>query len=148
MDNNQKHDQLTLSLELLHLMRWIYEHDPEGVKKLISRAMTQGFGKTLHTADNVSSISDGIQHSIIDFFVLMEELMIEVLNEHQIKVVLQKNLFPAIAHIDSSAYDNATLRFSVERVTSQMQNNPSLDAQDLLMKELIKRWKPNKKALN
>lgn len=140
-------DQFTLSLELLRLMQWIIEHDAEGVKRLINRALAQGLNEKINNGPELNDAqeSNEVQHSIIDFFVLLEALLFEAMNDHAVKNVLQRNLIPAVSRIDTSACDTATVRFSLERATTQIQNNPQENPRDLLMKELLKRWKPPKK---
>lgn len=140
-------DQFTISIELLRLMQWIVEHDQEGLKRLISRAISQGLNKKITTQrEDVPQTSEGTHHDIIDFFLLMETLLIESMNENVVKTALQKNLIPAVNAIDSAALDNQTVRFSLERATNQMQLNPQENPRDLLLKEIIKNWKPNKKS--
>lgn len=139
-------DQFTISIELLRLMQWIVEHDQEGLKRLISRAIAQGLNKKITQREDVPQTSEGTHHDIIDFFLLMETLLIESINENVAKTVLQKNLIPAVNAIDSAALDNQTVRFSLERATNQMQLNPQENPRDLLLKEIIKNWKPNKKS--
>jgi hypothetical protein len=145
-DFDTNNDQFTISVELLRLMQWIIEHDQEGLKRLMSRALSRGLNKKLNGAqDAVTEDSEHAHHSIIDFFLLMEALLIETVNENAVKDVLQRNLIPSVNRIDTTACDTDTVRFSLERATSKMQAHPQESPRDLLLKELIKNWKPNKK---
>ena len=140
-------DQFTVSFELLHLMQWLVEHDPEGLKRLIARALTQGLQEKINHSQGEQQHPDNMQNNIVDFLLLLEALLFEAINEHSVKSVLQRNLIPSVNRIDAAACDNSTVRFSLERATSQMQLNPQENPRDLLMKELIKRWKPHKKNI-
>jgi hypothetical protein len=83
------------------------------------------------------------QQDIVEFLMLMEGLLFEALSEHQSKSSLRHQMLPAVARIDSAACDTMLVQGSVERATSQMRQNPKENPRDLLMKELIKRWKPH-----
>ena len=55
---------------------------------------------------------------------------------------------PTIDHIDSTICDDATVRSSVEKATAKSEQHPKANAQELLFKELLKRWKPSKNMMN
>ena len=86
--------------------------------------------------------------SMLDFFAMLEELLIESLDEQAVENALEKNLMPAIDQIDSSVCDDATVRFSIEKATSKREKNKSPQhLKETLLKELLKRWKPRKKNI-
>jgi hypothetical protein len=140
-------DQFTLSLELLRLLQWVVEHDAEGLKRLVNKALAHGLHDKINKPRELNDAQEHneIQHSIIDFFVLLEALLFESINEQSVKSVIQRNLIPSVNRIDTSAFDIPTLKFSLERATAQLSHNSKASPRDVLMKELIKRWKPNKK---
>jgi hypothetical protein len=147
-DNNT--DQFTLSFELLRLFQWLVEHDIESLRRLINRSMAQGLNDSLgklREAPVKQQDAQEIQHSIIEFFVVLETLLYESINEHSAKNSLQRSLIPAVNRIDTSGCDTSTVRFSLERATAQIAHKPQENPHDLLMKELIKRWKPHKKSV-
>lgn len=151
-DNFSENSQLTLSYELLSLLRWLANHDEEKLKRIITRALSSGLHEELkkeqrETLDQESSLESDVQHSIIDFLGLLEVLLFEAINEQTVKKALQKNLMPAIDHIDTSVCDDATVRFSVEKATTSADRNPQESPKDMLFKELLKRWKPSKKTI-
>jgi hypothetical protein len=144
--NTQAQDQFTLSIELLRLLQWLVEHDSEGLKRLINKAFAHGLNEKIQKPREVNANDHNeIQHSIIDFFVVLEALLFEALNDSSVKSVIQRNLIPSVNRIDTSAFDTSTLKFSLERATAQLSHNSKSSPRDVLMKELIKRWKPNKK---
>ncbi len=148
-DNIFSHDtQFTLSYEFLGLLRWLTLHDQERLKKIITRALETGLHDELKKSATITqefSSDNEVQNSIIDFLGLMETMLFEAMNEHTVKRAIQKNLMPAIDQIDTTVCDDATVRFSVEKATAThtMHENPK----ELLLKELLKRWKPNKKTI-
>jgi hypothetical protein len=153
MDENENtfsHDtQFTLSYELLCLLRWLATHDQDRLKKIIARALDTGLHEELkkNTANTRDIGSDqDVQNSIVDFLGLLEVTLFDAMNEHTVKRALQKNLMPAIDQIDTSICDNATVRFSVEKALSTTQSGQETP-KELLLKELLKRWKPNKKTI-
>lgn len=150
MDENtfSEDTQFSLSYELLGLLRWLTIHDQERLKKILTRALETGLHdelkKSVASTKGIGSDQD-VQNSIIDFLGLLETMLFEAMNEHTVKRAIQKNLMPAIDQIDTTVCDDATLRFSVEKATAthNMHENPK----ELLLKELLKRWKPSKKTI-
>ncbi len=143
--------QFVLSHELLYLLRWLIEHDANKLKKIITKAVTSGLREEMQKVDNTAelNLSEDMHHSIIDFFELLEELLLDAINEHVAQKAREKNLLPAIDQIDSTVCDDATVRFSVEKATKKMELNPNANPKEQLLKELLKRWKPhNKNVIN
>lgn len=155
MNNNDslyanENQQFVISYELLCLLRWIIEHDAEKLKKIIARAVASGLKDNMNKLDEIQSQQEeveDIQHSIIEFFGLMEGLLAESINEHAVKTAMEKNLMPTIDHIDSTVCDDATVRFSIEKATNKLEQYPKENPQEVLYKELLKRWKPAKKNI-
>jgi len=140
--------QFVLSYELICLLQWLMDHDAEKLKKIVGNALSDGLQKEiqLHKEEQEGSLEE-IQESIIDFFGMFEALLSESLNELAVKKAMEKNLFPTIDQIDSTVCDNATVQFSVEKATSNIDRNPEENPKDLLFKELLRRWKPDKKSV-
>jgi hypothetical protein len=136
--------QFVLSYELLALLRWLVDHDADKLKKIISKALKNGLQGALHTIDQTEDpdMLNEIQHSITDFLHLLETLLLESVSEHVKEKARQQKLLPAIDQIDTNQCDNSTVRFSLEKATSTLANNPDANAKELLFKELLKRWKP------
>jgi hypothetical protein len=142
-------EHFSLSVELLRLMHWIVEHDPEGLKKLVSRAISQMPNPTNILSDHTPETREAndAQQDIVDFLMLMEGLLFDALSEHQSKSASRHQMIPAISRIDSTVCDTNLVQGSVEKATSQMRLNPKENPRDLLMKELIKRWKPYRESM-
>ncbi len=152
MNNNlfpNNNTQFVLSYELLCLLRWLIEHDADKLKKIIAKAVASGLHEEMQRTDNTSelNLSEDMQHSIIDFFELLEDLLFDTVNEHVVQKAKEKNLFPTIDQIDSTICDDATVRFSVEKVTKKIDHNPNTNAKEQLFKELLKRWNPHNKNI-
>ena len=62
------------------------------------------------------------------------------------KAMAYRLLMPSLDQIDSMACDTATVRSSLQKATSKLRINPEANPQDLLFKEILKQWKPQKKA--
>lgn len=142
-DNNQ----FIISYELLELFKWLLEYDQEGIRKLIERALSLGFDKKLK-ATTLTENSQDLQKNILDFFLLMETLLYESINEEEVRKIIQHNLIPEINQIDSTNCDNNTLAMSIAKATNAMENHPNKNPKDVLCKELLRRWKPKKLASN
>lgn len=139
-------EQLVISYELLQLMQWIVEHESESLKKIINRALKNGFDEQLTKSQNYKELysGDDMQNNIIDFLSLWEILLYEATNESDANRIIQKNLVPAIDHVDKKNCDSSTLKSSIDFASSKINRKPEESAQEIFLKELLKRWKPNK----
>lgn len=147
-DNNSfSHDsssQFALSYELLHLLQWLTRNDADKLKKIIAKAIAQGLHEEIQKTDNMSdsSLLQDMHHSMIDFFELLDELLFDAMAERTEKKAREKNLLPTIDLIDSTFCDNETVRSSIEKTTKKLDHHPTINAQEQLFKELLKKWKP------
>jgi hypothetical protein len=147
-DNNSfSHDsssQFALSYELLHLLQWLTRNDADKLKKIIAKAIAQGLHEEIQKTDNLSdsNLLQDMHHSMIDFFELLDELLFDAMAERTEKKAREKNLLPTIDLIDSTFCDNETVRSSIEKTTKKLDHHPTMNAQEQLFKELLKKWKP------
>ena len=143
----QESQQLVISYELLCLLRWIIEYDSEKIKQIIAKALPAGLKQDIQDIDNPNSVRslEDIQQSMIEFFSMLEAFLLESMHEQEVQNTLEKNLMPAIDHIDSTICDDNTVRSSIETVASRMKLNPQKNAQELLFEELLRLWQPDKK---
>lgn len=152
MSNNNNlptDNQFVVSFELLQLLEWLMEHHPEEIKKIINRSLSQGLAAQIQRADDIIegyTLQD-MQDSILDFFNLLEVLLIESLGERQEDKKLQAELIPTINHIDKTSCDFTTLSTSIEKATTKISKHPHENPQTILFRELLKNWKPAKKAV-
>ncbi len=148
--SSENNTQLTISYELLYLLQWLIEHDDSRLKQMITKALAQGLREEMQKTEKSNELVDEMYyHTIIDFFELMEELLAESIREHVEKKAKEKNLMPTIDQIDSTVCDDATMRFSIERTTTKIENDPDINPQEQLLKELLISWKPhNKNTIN
>jgi hypothetical protein len=143
-------EQFVISYELLALLQWFVEHDAEKLKKIIAKALDAGLiDKLQHSEDDCIAHEpiEDMQGNIIEFFSLLEALIAETIHEQAVQNAVEKNLMPAIDHLDSSVCDNATVRFSIEKATSRLKKSPQENPQEILFQEILRRWKPSKKKI-
>ncbi len=152
--NNNQAQQFVISYELLCLLRWLLENDVEKIKKMVSKALASGLKEDIKQFEQLGDVNadpemiEEIQHSIIEFFSMLETLLIESIKEQAAQRAVEKNLMPTVDHIDSKVCDDATVRSSLEKATAKSEMYPQANAQELLFKELLKRWKPTKNMMN
>lgn len=153
MDNdgfsNESNSQFVLSYELLSLFRWLVTHDAEQLKKIIGHALASGLHTEINNIDRIEHLPEleDVQLNIVDFFGMLEELLVESLDEHIEQKAREQNLIPAIDHIDSTVCDDETIRNSLEKTTSKMKLNPQANPKKTLFEELLKQWKPDNKNI-
>ena len=143
--------QFALSYELLHLLKWLGEHDTEKLKRIISKAVAHGLHDNIQKTTSLTDakILEDMHHSIVDFFELLDVLLNDAINNHVEKKAKEKNLLPTIDHFDSSLLDNEILRSSVEQTTKKLELDPHINPKEQLCKELLKQWKPvNKESIH
>ena len=145
---NEDMNQLTLSYELLYLLQWLIEHEPEGLKALIAESLKHGLKDQIKSIrpSNENEAPEDIQNSIIDFFGMMELLLHEASNEQTFQQMMEKKLMPAIDHIDTTQCSDEVVQLSIEHATNQFDNSPEKNPQELLYKELLRCWQPKKKT--
>jgi hypothetical protein len=152
--NNNNAQQFVISYELLCLLRWLIENDVEKIRKMVSKALASGLKDDIKQFERLGDVNadpvmiEEIQHSIIEFFHMLEILLLESIKEQAVQRAVEKNLMETVDHIDSTICDDATVRSSVEKATAKSELQPKANAQDLLFKELLKRWKPSKNMMN
>ncbi len=141
-------NQLTISYELLYLMQWLLENEPERLKKLIVQALHKGLKEEMQKAakDNVLTTNEDLHYSVVDFLTLLESLLQEAISEQALKAMNEKKLMPAIDHLDSKEYDESIIQSSVEKASHRFETHPQENPQEVLFKELLKNWKPDKKS--
>lgn len=141
----QNEEQIVLSYELLQLMDWLMQHDTEGLKKLISKAFKRGLSRTFSRTNDSQNLAALSADTVANFIALLEILLVESGSEQENQSSLNRDLLPELDHIDLSNCHYSVLQSSAEVAFSKKEKNPSENTQELLYKELLKRWKPHKK---
>jgi hypothetical protein len=146
----ERSDQFVISHELLCLLRWLMDNDAERIKKIITRALSRGLREQLLHLDrtNDADAVEEAQLNMLEFFGMLEALLSESLQEETVKKAIEKGLMPAIDHIDPFACDNNIVHYGLERANAKLERRKSSEKpQDILLKEILKQWKPAKKQM-
>ena len=141
--DKQLDQQFVVSKELIQLLKWLVEHEPDNVKKLVQQALDDGLYDEAQP-DDKDNINEEMQQHIIDFFSLLESALHEVYtNDGNAQ---SQTMFPAMNHIDSHVCDHNTLAVSAAKASSTLQDDNASDddAKEALCKALIKYWSPDK----
>lgn len=147
---NQLSAEYTLSYELLFILEWIIEYEYDTFKRIVEQALES---KGYHRIHQLCQASEAIleyeaQTSILEFLAMLETAFVEAVNEGSVKNVLLRNFLPALDNIDVHHCDNALVAASVAQTTSKLEKNPQANPQEILFKELLRRWKPKKTIHN
>lgn len=137
--------QFVVSLQLLQLLRWLFEHEQEALKRIVSRSLKRGLDDLMFTPAERTETDDDLNQSIAEFFSLLEALLYESLYEDEAKKITSRLFIPAIEHFDGTECDDSLVALSIEKAASTLENNPYEDPKEVLCKELLKQWKPSKK---
>lgn len=143
-DNNQ----FVVSYELLQLLQWLVDYEPDTLKALISQALDDGLHEQIlnsHDTDAPAISTSELQQSVVDFFMLLEDGMQDAPDNDEETRRAHKSMIPSIDHIDTSICDETTLSTSIAQATSQIRGNTGKSAKEALCRELLKNWNPQKK---
>ena len=143
--------QFALSYALLNLLKWLERNEADKLKKIISKAVAHGLHDEIKQVNTLSDphLLEEMHHGIIEFFELLDGLLLDAINDHVEQKAREKNLLPTIDQFDSSLLDHETVRSSLENTTKTLDLNPHMNAKEQLCKELLKKWKPlNKQNFN
>lgn len=143
--HDQESNQFALSYEVLCLLQWLIDTKAEKLKQMIAQGFKDG---QLRHKMAANAKNDEAQYSLIEFFSLLEELLIEVSGEQAVQKAIEKNLMPAIDQIDATICNDETVQMSIARATAKMERRPHENPKELLFKEILKQWKPDKKKLS
>ncbi len=148
--NHSHEGQVLLTYELLFLLQWLMDYESESLKKIIVRSLKNGF-----TAQNFKNhevlemqINDpNIQQCVTEFLGLLDALLIEATTELTVQKTVERNLIPALNQIDSSICDDEMVENSLKKTNARINHHPEENPQEVLLKELLRRWKPDKKNI-
>ncbi|MGC2310011.1 MAG: hypothetical protein WA432_00115 [Candidatus Babeliaceae bacterium] len=148
MNTNSHDTHFMVSLELLHLLKWLLENEPIALRKIITHALSHGLQETLKSKHTLTAqySSEELQQQVVEFFSLLEALLLEALYEDEAQQTLQRSLIPAIKYIDAQSCDQISIASSVAKATEASGKKSKEHLKEILCKELLKRWKPQKRA--
>lgn len=137
--------QLAISLELLLLLRWLVQNEPEAVKKLVQQASKNGFGQQLASKKNPRNFVDIVEQldlhlCVADFFGLLEIALHKNVVPHDTYIPVS----PTANQIDLQSCDTETIAISVAKAATALKKDTSKNAKETLCKELLKNWHPQK----
>lgn len=145
-------NQFVISYELLQLLQWLVDNEPEALQELVSLALEQGlYEKELLAPQDKKTHyhnSEELQQSIVDFFTLLETYIYETPQlSSEDTLIAEQSMLPTIDRVDSSICDENILATSMAQATSQLKSSGGKNAKELLYKELLKNWTPRDKRL-
>ncbi|MCA9770735.1 hypothetical protein KC460_05185 [Candidatus Dependentiae bacterium] len=142
-------EQLVISYELLCLLHWFMEHDNAKFRRMLKTALKKGLYKKIVNKQDLEQFKtlENIQHTILDFFGMLEALFIEAFSEYETEQIAQKSILPELDHIDSKHYDDSEIHLSAQKAQKDATDNPAQLAKDILFQELLRRWQPKKKTV-
>jgi len=148
MNKQSENDQCVISYRLLKLLQWLAEHEQEALKQLMIRSLKSGLFLDWHTAEKKRDILEAeLKETVVGYFSLLEILLEEALEESDRFDTLKRKLIPALDRIDASFWDSATVASSVEKIISKSSGESAGEGtKQVVFKELLKRWKPEKKS--
>lgn len=145
--NKPTENHFLISLELLHLLKWILENEPGILKNIITHALENGLYENIKNKHSLTAqySSEELQNHVVEFFSLLEALLLESLYEDEAQQTLQRALIPAIKYIDTHTCDQVSIASSIAKATNAYPQKSKEALKEILCKELLKRWKPHKK---
>jgi hypothetical protein len=145
--------QFTISHEVIAFLRWLIVHHPDELKSLAKKSLHDGFWAHITKYDTTSADDQDIekdkdtQATLLDFFGMIEILLLEAIEEYMAKQAKQTQLQPTLDQIDTAFCDTITVKSSLEHVTKTYAADSNISARELLFRELLKQWRPHKSQL-
>ena len=140
--------QFAISHEALALLRWLVEHHADELKILVKRELHTGLHERIfEDTKSAAPTTTEMQANVVDFFSLMELLLLEAADEYTEQKVRKNKLQPTVDQIDSTLCDTMTVQSSIEHATTKLEDHSESSARELLFKEILKRWTPHKRYL-
>jgi hypothetical protein len=140
--------QLTISHEVLTLLRWLMENHAEELTKITRRALQHGLHDKIHAgqAERLPQPEEAYEN-VAHFFGMIEEILIKALDEHVTYRKHENKLQPIINHIDATYCDSSTVQLSVEKTATKIAQHTECNPRDILFKEILRQWRPRKSSL-
>ena len=148
---------LSLSIELLLLMDWLLKKDQIKIKSLVEDAIKDGFLSKLEQIDEIENNKTKINKlhtSVLDFIILLEDILLETLEEQEIDSLSKDKLNKTIQKLNKNNIGLQTIWNSVHQTKMQFRNhdhtknidpktpNPNGDIKKTLFSNLLENWKP------
>lgn len=165
MNNNN----ISLSLELICLMSWLLKNEKQGLNTLIKQAVQHGFSEELEKVESLdhSMVSEKLYTTILDFLVLLEQILMKNLETINLDTTTKDAILPALEQMDLDSLDDRTIWLSMQQTKDKLhkhhthnhkhkhkhhdhaEEKPTKQASNehakkILFEQLIKNWKPTK----
>ncbi len=139
-------NQCVLSYELLLLLQWLVENHEKELQGLIKKALALGLADRLNATPQLpdQQTAQEMHQSVLAFFDELENTLHECVQEQRAKSRLRRSLIPAAEHIDSSVCGKEVVADSLVQASETWAKDPDQNPRDLLLKELLRQWNPQK----
>lgn len=150
----------SLSLELIYLMNWLLKNEKTHIKKLVGKAIENGFLNELEQIENYDNASVDINflhNTILDFLIFLENTLLEKLNKEEMSITSKEKLKKTLQKINPHKIDMKTIWLSMQQTKSktlQQEKNNSTNIENqlnqndqlkrVLFAQLLKNWSPKK----
>ena len=132
-------------------MSWLLKHEKQGLNTLIKNAVQHGFSQELEETEELDSskFSEQLYTTILDFLVMLEQILMKNLENAQLDTKTKKVIAPALETIDLEGIDDRTVWLSMQQTKDKLSKQDSLESRhdkvkSILLEQLIKNWKPTK----
>lgn len=136
---------MVVSQELLTLLEIIMSNHPDELKRFLAHVLAQQ-GATGRETPLMAQNNDDAHEQIVNFLSMLEMLMYEIKTDSSVQAIVQRHQMPALQQIDHSDCDEDTIASSVIKANSTLEKHPGMNPDEVLYKELLRRWKPSKKT--
>lgn len=125
-------------------------YQTDALKKLIDKAVAHNFKQDLRSSNDITTTAmnseEQMGNELTEFFIVLDSLLANALDKQLVTRAKQNKLMLTADHIDSS-FDEATIRSCLEKTIRKMEKFDTTQSTELLLKELLKHWKPNQKSV-
>lgn len=136
--------QFVISVELLLALKWLLEHEREGLRRIVARAMERGLDEELRAIPSGMAENEDLHQSVADFFTLLERMVVKGMAHEESDDQLTRAFIPAINKIDTHYCDERTVKATLAKTAPQFNKKNPDELKASICKELLKQWKPKK----
>ncbi len=148
---------LFLSLELIYLLKWLIRHDKARLQMLINHALKSGLGRKLHELAHMphahsAPVDKTLNDTFLELLTFLENALHHGLEKHAHDGKTYEKIGRVLSQINVENVDPKILSQSINQATNELEQREvqadrrasRADTKRILMRSVLKNWKPTK----
>ena len=140
---------ISISVELLMLLEWLTKNERNLLDSIVKNSLKNGLSSRLNDINDLENdeLAERFYPTIIDFLLTIESCLIENMQREEERTFTDQDFLPVIKKISFTDINLKTIYQSTNQANKKIKSykNKKADSQKILIEQLLKNWKPNKK---